>query len=211
MKTDTPNPINHILPADVSRYPNANHTFLGCLQTPQLCVFCLQVNGIFISIKADTALRKCECQPLIHLDCFRNYANNRSHLDEIILPCLGCNGPTKIRTPKDVVLTAVYNLNGWDDEDMNRLFEKWRQLYINFGNPAADGLHILEQAAQLHSEETRLKQALMEVRQTRRTLHMKPGQTRAKLRRAAKCYDRLPLYEQDAIVTKKLVAQLETN
>jgi hypothetical protein len=126
-----------------------------------------------------------------------------------VIPCFECNGTTKIRTPDDVILTAVYNLQGWDDAKMNDLFQKWRTLYINYGNPVADDLHILEQASQLHAEEQKLKQALIEIRQTRKTLHLKPGQTRAKLRRAAKLYNRLPLYEQDAIVTKKLVAQLQ--
>jgi hypothetical protein len=211
MKVDTPNPVNEILPGDSTRYPNVNHTFIGCHQTPQRCLFCLQVNGLFMSIKADTALRKCQCQPLIHLDCFRAYAANRQQFEEVVVPCLGCNGSARIRGPGDVILTAVYNLSGRDDEEMSHLFERWRKLYINFGNPAADDLHILEQAAQLHSEEARLKKALLEVRETRRALHIKPGRTRAKLRRAAKCYDRLSLAEQDAIVTKKLFTQLEMN
>jgi hypothetical protein len=122
---------------------------------------------------------------------------------------MGCNGPTRIRSADDVVLTAVYDLAGWEDEQLNLLFEKWRGIYLKYGNPAADGLHILEQVSRLHGEETRLKRALAEVRETKKTLHLKSGQTRSKLRRAAKCYDRLTTDEQDAIVTKKLIAQLE--
>jgi hypothetical protein len=211
MKMERPNPINEILPADVTCYPNTNHTFLGCQQVAHPCVFCLQHNGIFVSIKVDSTLRRCECHPLIHLECFRNYATRREHADVITLPCLGCNGITRIRTPDDVILTVIYDLNGRDDEQLNHLFEKWKCLCINFGNPAADDLHILGQASRLRSEELRLKRALMEIRQTRKTLHVKPGQTRAKLRRDSKFYDRLSTDEQDAILTKKLEAQLESN
>jgi hypothetical protein len=211
MKSERPNPINEILPADVTQYANTNHTFLGCEQRSITCVFCLQSNGIFVSIKIDTALRKCECQPLIHLNCFRRFTNGRPHGDELKMPCFGCNGPTRIRTSDDVILTVIYNLNIGDDEEMNLLFEKWREMYINFGNPFVDDLHLLEQASRLHSEEQKLKRALIKVRQTRKILHLRSGQTRAKLRKAAKCYDKLSTDEQDAIVTKKLTAQIEAN
>lgn len=210
MKTNGPGPTSIVLPADLTRYPNTNHTFIGCQQPSQSCVFCMESNGIFMSIKADTALRKCECQPLIHLDCFRKYANTQCRSEEISIPCFSCNGATKIRSAEDVILTAVYNLTGWDDEEMDRSFEKFRQLYINFGNPAAADLHVLEQASRLHNDEMKLKRALLEVREARKTLHLKNGQTRASVRRAAKCYDRLPLQERDNIVTQKLRAQLPT-
>jgi hypothetical protein len=208
MKIEIPNPINEILPPDVRQYPNANHTFVGRHQSVQPCALCLEHNGIFITLKADTALRKCECQPSIHFHCFRRFANTRVQGDELLVPCFGCNGQTKIRSPNDVVLNAYYNISGWDDESLDRLFKKWEEACIKFGNPVADDLHILSQASRLRSEEQKLKQALAEVRETRKTLRLKNGQTRAKLRRAAKCYDQLSLKEQDAIVTRKLVAQL---
>jgi hypothetical protein len=211
MKVKPSNGLNLILPADVTLYPNSNHTFIGCQQPAQSCVVCREPNGIFISIKIDKTLRKCECQPVIHLECFRKYADPHWFSEEIAIPCLSCNGPTLIRSTRDVILTAVYNLTGWNDEDMDRAFEKFRELYVNFGNPAAADLHILELASRLRSDEARLKRALLEIKDTRRTLHLRSGQTRASIRKAAKCYDRLPLEERDNIVTQKLVAQLTTN
>ena len=135
MKVKPSNGLNLILPADVTLYPNSNHTFIGCQQPAQSCVVCREPNGIFISIKIDKTLRKCECQPVIHLECFRKYADPHWFSEEIAIPCLSCNGPTLIRSTRDVILTAVYNMTGCDDESWTGSSRSGGNCTSNLGIP----------------------------------------------------------------------------